>query len=54
MDQSSKVLKRGVVWGKVTLLIGLEANTLMHIHQAESIQHQVGCRSAPVTLEGRV
>lgn len=35
LGQSSKVLKKGVVGGRVALLIKLEANALMHIHQAE-------------------
>lgn len=52
--QSSNVLKRGVVAGRVALLIRLEANTFMHIHQADFFffQSQVCCLSAPVTLEG--
>lgn len=51
---SSKVFKRGVVGGRVALLIRLEANSFMHIHQAELLQSQVCCGSAPVTLDGRV
>lgn len=53
--QSSTVLKRGVVGGRVALLIRLEANTFMHVHQADffvCFQSQVCCLSAPVTLEG--
>lgn len=52
--QSSEVLERGVVGGRAALLIRLEANSLLHIHQAELLQRQVCCWSAPVTLEGRV
>lgn len=38
-----KSLKRGVVGGKVALQIKLEANTLMHIRQADLYQSQVCC-----------
>lgn len=38
-----KSVKRGVVGGKVALQIKLEANTLMHIRQADLYQSQVCC-----------
>lgn len=47
-----KSLKRTVVGGMVALLIRLEPNSFMHIHQAELLQSQVFCWRASV--KGRV